>query len=87
MWYTNIDNSHGFWQFPTNAYSINGIRTARSSSAIADTGTSLTIMEDSVVKDIYSKIPGSYYDENAGVSFSLTTQCSAMSVAVSMTCD
>lgn len=49
---------------------MNGVRVARqgSNTAIADTGTTLAIMEDSVVRDIYSKIPGAQYEESVGVS-------------------
>lgn len=58
--YTPIDNSQGFWQFASASYSINGQTHARSgNTAIADTGTTLALVDDAVCKAIYAAIPGS----------------------------
>jgi hypothetical protein len=62
-YYTPVDNSQGFWQFASASYSINGKSVARSgNTAIADTGTTLALVADDVVKAIYKAIPGSKYD-------------------------
>lgn len=61
--YTAIDNSQGFWMFPSASVSINGQTTERSgNTAIADTGTTLCLVDDKTVEAIYKAIPGSKYD-------------------------
>jgi len=61
--YTPIDNSQGFWQFPSTSTTINGTAiTQTGNTAIADTGTTLALVADNVVKAIYAAIPGSTYD-------------------------
>jgi hypothetical protein len=61
--YTAIDNSQGFWMFPSTSVSINGKTIKRSgNTAIADTGTTLCLVDDNTVAAIYKAIPGSKYD-------------------------
>lgn len=61
--YTTVDNSKGFWMFPSASVSINGQSTDRSgNNAIADTGTTLCLVDDATVSAIYDAIPGSKYD-------------------------
>lgn len=61
--YTPVDNSQGFWMFSSTSASVNGTSIALSgNTAIADTGTTLALVSDSVVKAIYAAIPGSKYD-------------------------
>lgn len=61
--YTPIDNSQGFWMFPSTSYSINGKSTAQTgNTAIADTGTTLALVADATVEAIYAAIPGAKYD-------------------------
>lgn len=63
--YTPIDNSQGFWMFPSTSASINGTPVAQSgNTAIADTGTTLALVSDAVCKAIYAAIPGSKYDQS-----------------------
>jgi hypothetical protein len=63
--YAPVDNSQGFWQFASASYSINGKTTAvAGNTAIADTGTTLALVSDAVVKAIYAAIPGSKYDSS-----------------------
>ena len=62
-YYTPIDNSQGFWMFASASFSINGTRTQRSgNTAIADTGTTLALVDDATCKAIYDAIPGSSYN-------------------------
>jgi hypothetical protein len=57
--YTPIDNSGGAWLFDSSAASINGSQIDRSGNkAIADTGTTLCLVSDSLCEQIYSSIPG-----------------------------
>lgn len=57
--YTPIDNSGGAWMFDSSAASINGRQIDRSGNkAIADTGTTLCLVDDSLCEQIYNSIPG-----------------------------
>lgn len=59
---TPIDNSKGFWQFPSTTATINGKKTQRKgNTAIADTGTTLALLSDDVVDALYAAIPGAKY--------------------------
>ena len=63
-YYTSIDNSQGFWQFKSTTASINGKKITRSgNTAIADTGTTLALVDDNLCQAIYDAIPGAKYDE------------------------
>lgn len=63
--YTPVDNSQGFWMFDSASASINGSTVARTgNTAIADTGTTLALVDDSTVEAIYKAIPGSKYDSS-----------------------
>jgi hypothetical protein len=64
-YYVDIDNSQGFWQFPSASFTINGQTTQRNgNTAIADTGTTLALVDDATCKAIYDAIPGAKYDSN-----------------------
>ena len=66
-----VDPSHGFWQFPSNTFTY-GTDSQQLyinetlAPAIADTGTSLIIVDPPVAKAYYEKVPtanySSYYD-------------------------
>lgn len=57
--YTPVDNSQGFWMFDSSSASVNGKVIQRSgNTAIADTGTTLALVDDSVLEQIYGAIPG-----------------------------
>ncbi|KAL8720514.1 MAG: hypothetical protein Q9225_002636 [Loekoesia sp. 1 TL-2023] len=63
-YYTPIDNSQGFWQFKSTTASINGKKVNRSgNTAIADTGTTLALVDDNLCQAIYDAIPGAKYDD------------------------
>lgn len=62
-YYVTIDNSQGFWQFPSATVTIAGKQYIRTdNTAIADTGTTLALIDDSICGKIYDAIPGSKYD-------------------------
>ncbi|KAL4920543.1 aspartic protease pep1 [Aspergillus aurantiobrunneus] len=48
--YTDIDNSQGFWMFPAIAGGTNF-------DAIADTGTTLIMIDSTIASDYYSQVP------------------------------
>ncbi|KAI9824639.1 MAG: hypothetical protein M1819_000840 [Sarea resinae] len=61
--YTPVDNSQGFWQFASASASVNGKTITRANNtAIADTGTTLALVDDSTCQAIYDAIPGASYD-------------------------
>ncbi|KAK3493836.1 aspartic peptidase domain-containing protein [Neurospora crassa] len=60
--WTPIDNSEGFWKFPSESATVDGDNVSVSgNTAIADTGTTLALVSDTVCKALYAKIPGSDY--------------------------
>ena len=66
--YTPVDSSRGFWEFPSTAYSIGGqtVQNSGASSAIADTGTSLLLVDDDVAQAYYAQVEGSSVSSTAG---------------------
>jgi len=80
--YTPVDNSQGFWQFESTSASINGKTITRSgNTAIADTGTTLALVDDSTVEAIYNAIPGSTYDNTQqGYTFPSSTTADQLPV-------
>ncbi|KAI0206854.1 eukaryotic aspartyl protease [Astrocystis sublimbata] len=69
--WVDIDNSNGFWSFPSESVSINGKSFPTDlNTAIADTGTTLALMADDIVDALYAAIPGATYDwANQGYIF------------------
>lgn len=64
--YTPIDNSQGFWMFDSASATVNGKSIARAGNkAIADTGTTLALVNDSTCQAIYDAIEGAYYDNDS----------------------
>ncbi|KAF2476872.1 acid protease [Lindgomyces ingoldianus] len=61
-YYTPIDTSNGYWQFKSESATINGRTITRpSNTAIADTGTTLALVDDAMCEAIYSCIPGAKF--------------------------
>ena len=74
IWYTPVDDSNGFWQFSSTFTLINGVaQHLPGGSAIADTGTTLALVDDATCKAIYAAIPGSQFSKSLGVSASVHT--------------
>ncbi|KAI4133096.1 MAG: hypothetical protein LQ338_000361 [Usnochroma carphineum] len=64
VWYTPVDNSQGFWQFKSTTASVGSKKITRAgNTAIADTGTTLALVDDSLCQAIYDAIPGAKYDD------------------------
>lgn len=63
--YTPVDNSQGFWMFESTSAVVAGKTIQRSgNTAIADTGTTLALVDDATCKAIYDAIPGGKYDSS-----------------------
>lgn len=57
--YTEIDNSQGFWMMSADGYAIGGGETTNTAvTGIADTGTTLLLVQDSLVEAYYAEVPG-----------------------------
>ncbi|EHK22952.1 uncharacterized protein TRIVIDRAFT_78763 [Trichoderma virens Gv29-8] len=78
--WTDIDNSQGFWMFPSTSTSVNGKAISQSgNSAIADTGTTLALVSDEVCEALYNAIPGATYDDQQqGYVFPQSTDVSSL---------
>ena len=58
---TPVDKSQGYWQFPSTTFAIGTdapITNPNATPAIADTGTSLLLVDDAVLQAYYSKVAG-----------------------------
>ncbi|KAL8346163.1 hypothetical protein RB598_000186 [Gaeumannomyces tritici] len=64
--YVPVDNSQGFWSFTASSYAVNGQTTRRRLTGIADTGTTLLLLDDSVVDDYYSHVSGAQNSASEG---------------------
>ncbi|GAB7355838.1 hypothetical protein MBLNU459_g6501t1 [Dothideomycetes sp. NU459] len=65
--YVDVDTSNGFWEFTASGYSVgSGATKTLSIDAIADTGTTLLLVPDSVVTAYYKKVTGSSYSSSQG---------------------
>jgi hypothetical protein len=65
--YANVDNSGGFWEFPSTSYKVGSTTKSLSGyTGIADTGTTLILMGDAAVTAYYKQVSGAQYDSNQG---------------------
>ncbi|KAK5118239.1 hypothetical protein LTR85_008219 [Meristemomyces frigidus] len=66
--YTDIDKSNGFWQFSSATYTVGGTQSqcTTCSPAIADTGTSLILVDDDVAEAYYNQVSSAQYDSQQG---------------------
>lgn len=64
--YTNVDNSQGFWSFTADSYSVGGSGSGSSITGIADTGTTLLLLDDTVVSAYYGQVSGAQNSQADG---------------------
>jgi hypothetical protein len=72
-----INTTSGFWQFSSQSFSVStgsGTTSVPGGQAIADTGTTLMLADQSVVDAYYSQVDGATEDASAG---GVTFPCSA----------
>ncbi|KAI4164493.1 MAG: hypothetical protein LQ342_001806 [Letrouitia transgressa] len=73
--YVPVNSANGFWEFTSNGYAVgSGSFVSTSIDSIADTGTTLLYLPQSVVTAYYSKVSGARYDSSQG---GYTFACSA----------
>ncbi|KAF1955756.1 acid protease [Byssothecium circinans] len=63
-----VNASSGFWQFPSTKFSVNGKvqENPTASQAIADTGTSLLLVDQNVAEAYYSQVQGAQLNAQVG---------------------
>jgi aspergillopepsin I len=67
--FTPVDNSNGFWQFESAAFAVGDGElqpNLEGNPAIADTGTSLLLLDQSVVDGYWSQVPGAVFSNAQG---------------------
>ncbi|KAL8817314.1 MAG: hypothetical protein Q9191_008169 [Dirinaria sp. TL-2023a] len=67
--YTPVDASAGFWQFSSKWFKVGDgpeHENQAATPAIADTGTSLMLMDDEMVQAYYAQVPGARPDTKSG---------------------
>jgi Eukaryotic aspartyl protease len=65
--YTPINDGQGFWEFTGTGYAVgDGSFQDASIDAIADTGTTLILIDDNIVSDYYGQVEGAKYDSTQG---------------------
>ncbi|KAJ9493928.1 hypothetical protein LTR99_010224 [Exophiala xenobiotica] len=73
--YTAVNNANGFWEFTGTGYGVgDGSFQSTSIDAIADTGTTLILVDDDIVSAYYDEVDGAEYDNSQG---GYTFDCSA----------
>ena len=81
-----VDDSQGFWQVTSNAFQIgNGKiqQRANASPAIADTGTTLMIVDDAVAQAYYQTVQGAQLDQQQGLfTFPCASKLQDLNVAL-----
>ncbi|TKX19808.1 eukaryotic aspartyl protease-like protein 3 [Elsinoe australis] len=66
--YAPVNSARGYWQFESTSFQVNGktIQNSNPTAAIADTGTSLCLVDTNVAQAYYAQVQGSQYDEEQG---------------------
>ena len=68
--YTPVDPVHGYWEFSSDFFVINGKRISRpSNTAFADTGTTLIMVSDDILPTIYEPLGGFFDADSQGWIF------------------
>ncbi|KAG5934213.1 hypothetical protein E4U60_004026 [Claviceps pazoutovae] len=82
--YSPIDNSGGFWNWTSTGYAIGANAFVKTPiQNIADSGTSLMLLPEEIVRVYYKAVPGAYYDKvEAGFVFECATKLPDFSFGV-----
>ncbi|KAI0173568.1 aspartic peptidase domain-containing protein [Hypoxylon sp. FL1284] len=64
--YTSVSTSQGFWEFTASGYKVGSQSYSTRVSGIADTGTTLLMLPDAVVRNYYSKVSGAQNSNQEG---------------------
>ncbi|EEU37987.1 uncharacterized protein NECHADRAFT_47960 [Fusarium vanettenii 77-13-4] len=82
--YVPVDSSRGWWQFTSNGYAVGNDKIGRTSiNGIADTGTTLLLLPNTVNQAYYAKVSGSRFDSRMNAyTFRCSTSLPTFSFAV-----
>ncbi|KAI4154041.1 MAG: hypothetical protein L6R39_001452 [Caloplaca ligustica] len=70
--YVPVDSSQGFWQIESNSFAVGNGPTQtnpNASPAIIDSGTSLMLADDAVVRSYWRQVEGAQMDESGTITF------------------
>lgn len=65
--FTPVDSSRGFWEFQSASFAVGDgevQRNVKAGPAIADTGTSLMLVDDEVAEAYWSQVDGARFDQD-----------------------
>ncbi|KAL8797240.1 MAG: hypothetical protein Q9182_007239 [Xanthomendoza sp. 2 TL-2023] len=85
--YTPVDPSRGFWEIESKSYAVGDgeVRTnPNASPAIVDTGTTLILADEDVVKSYWSQVEGAKMEEE-GITFPCNSQLPDFHIALGAT--
>lgn len=82
--YVPVNDGKGFWEFTSNGFAVGGGSfTSTSIEAIADTGTTLLYLPDSVVDAYYAGVSSaSYNPQQGGYTFPCGTTLPSISLGI-----
>lgn len=82
--YVPVDKSKGFWEFTASGFAVDGGSISSTSiDAIADTGTTLLYLPDSVVNAYYGSVSSASYDSSqGGYTFPCGTTLPSITIAI-----
>ena len=82
--YAPVNSEQGFWQFESNSYSIGGqvSQCQTCNPGIADTGTSLMLVDADVAKAYYAQVQGAQLVQNEGYTYPCSANLPDFGVAV-----
>ncbi|KAG7138836.1 putative aspergillopepsin A-like aspartic endopeptidase [Verticillium longisporum] len=89
MTYVPVNTSNGFWQFPSESFSVDGGAPQPGQAggqAIADTGTTIILANPVTVEGYYAAVPGAVNDQQQG-GFTGATSTSPKSATRATTSD
>ncbi|KAK8212062.1 aspartic peptidase domain-containing protein [Phyllosticta capitalensis] len=68
MTFAPVDAASGFWKVDSKFFTIGGkrVENPQANAAIADTGTSLLLVDDNVARQYYAQVQGARLDQQAG---------------------
>ncbi|KAL8782517.1 MAG: hypothetical protein Q9213_005320 [Squamulea squamosa] len=85
--YTPVDTSRGFWQVESKSFAVGDGETQsnpNATPAIMDTGTTLILADDAVVKAYWGQVEGAKLDDD-GITFPCNTQLPDFHIALGPT--
>ena len=64
--YATVDPSHGYWEFQAGGFAVGSVEHQTEFRAIADTGSSLLLVNQHILVAYWSQVEGAYYSSYYG---------------------